>query len=527
VSEPPKSPGPPAPKATPKTGAPGVTSSGPPSNPTLPSISLPRPTASADALIGTVLADRYEIIRRIGEGGMGAVYEGRHVVLRRQVAVKVLLEKFLEKTELVARLLQEARLASAIGHENIVDVTDFGTTVDGRAFVVMEFLEGEALAALVMRDAPLAVERCLRIVRQVVSALGAAHGKGIVHRDVKPENVFLLRRGEQDVVKVVDFGVSKAVRSREDGAELLRLTRTGMVLGTPLYMSPEQARGNEDVDARADIWAVGVMMYECLTGEVPFRANNYLGVISQVLTQEIQPPSQLRPELGIPPAVEAVVMRAMAKDRDDRYQDMPALERDIDRLLAGDPNVGLREAPVSTPSLPRQRARWHLVIAAIVVVGIGLSLALVRTEEERRKIAATAPVTTPEPRAVTSPEPSAAAAAPAQPMPPPTSAGNESVAALVGDAGAHGEDGALAAVAVPVVDGGDVPAPAHASTRPGSLGGASARRRGSGSARAATAPASSRAGDRAEFSGGDGILPLDQVFRAESRPDAGRASPPR
>ena len=154
----------------------------------------------------------------------------------------------------------------------------------------MEFLEGEALAALVIRDAPLAVERCLRIARQVVSALGAAHGKGIVHRDVKPENIFLLRRGEQDFVKVVDFGVSKAVRSREDGAELLRLTRTGMVLGTPLYMSPEQARGNEDVDARADIWAVGVMLYECLTGEVPFRANNYLGVISQVLTQEIQPP---------------------------------------------------------------------------------------------------------------------------------------------------------------------------------------------------------------------------------------------
>ena len=221
---------------------------------------------------------------------MGAVYEGRHTVLGRAVAVKVLLEKFHDKTELVARLLQEARLASAIGHENIVDVTDFGTTADGRAFVVMEFLEGESLAQVVMRDAPLAVDRCLRIARQVASALGAAHGKGIVHRDVKPENVFLLRRGEQDFVKVVDFGVSKAVKSRDDGADLMRLTRTGMVLGTPLYMSPEQARGGEDVDARADIWAMGVMLYECLTGEVPFRANNYLAVISQVLTQDVQPP---------------------------------------------------------------------------------------------------------------------------------------------------------------------------------------------------------------------------------------------
>ena len=202
---------------------------------------------------------------------------------------------------------------------------------------------------------PLAVERCLRIARQVVSALVAAHDKGIVHRDIKPENVFLLRRGEQDFVKVVDFGVSKAVRSRDDGAELLRLTRTGMVLGTPLYMSPEQARGGDDVDVRADVWAVGVMLYECLTGEVPFRANNYLGVISQVLTQEVQPPSQLRPELGIPPAVEAVVMRAMEKDRERRYQQMADLERDLDRLLAGDPNVGHRgDRP---GAVPRARAR--------------------------------------------------------------------------------------------------------------------------------------------------------------------------
>src|SRR6187200_2977384 len=177
----------------------------------------PAPASSAppelrvDPLVGTVLAERYEIVRRIGEGGMGAVYEARHTVIGKRVAVKVLLEKFLEKPELVARLLQEARLASSIGHENIVDVTDFGTTSDGRAFVVMEFLEGESLAQLVIRDAPLPVERSLRIARQIASALGAAHDKGIVHRDVKPENVYLVRRGDADYVKVVDFGVSKAV----------------------------------------------------------------------------------------------------------------------------------------------------------------------------------------------------------------------------------------------------------------------------------------------------------------------------
>jgi serine/threonine-protein kinase len=226
----------------------------------------PVPELRTDPLVGSVLADRYEILRRIGEGGMGAVYEARHTVIGKRVAVKVLLEKFLEKPELVARLLQEARLASSIGHENIVDVTDFGTTADGRGFVVMEFLEGESLAQLVIRDAPLPVERSLRIARQVASALGAAHDKGIVHRDVKPENVYLVRRADADYVKVVDFGVSKAVHTREEGPEWQRLTRTGMVLGTPLYMSPEQARGGEDIDARADIWAVGVLLYECLTG---------------------------------------------------------------------------------------------------------------------------------------------------------------------------------------------------------------------------------------------------------------------
>ena len=350
----------------------------------------PTPLADFDPLVGATVADRYRIVRRIGEGGMGAVYEGQHTVLGRPVAVKVLLEKFHEKTELVARLLQEARLASAIGHENIIDVTDFGTTTDGRAFVVMEFLEGESLAQVVMRDAPLPVERCLRIARQVASALSAAHQKGIVHRDIKPENVFLLRRGEQDFVKVVDFGISKAVKSREDGADLLRLTRTGMVLGTPLYMSPEQARGGDDVDARVDIWAIGVMLYECLTGEVPFRANNYLGVISQVLTQDVLPPSKLRPELGIPAAVEAVVMRAMEKDRTRRYQDMADLERDLGRLLAGDPNVGMVEATSPEIPVPPVRARWHLGIAAVTIVGVGLALTLARTEREARRTRAAA-----------------------------------------------------------------------------------------------------------------------------------------
>ncbi len=358
--------------------------------PTLRSPVVARPPTPKpfDPLVGATLVGRYQILRRIGEGGMSAVYEARHTVLHKPVAVKVLLEKFLERTELVARLLQEARLASAIGHEHIIDVMDFGTTSDGRSFVVMELLEGESLAQMIAREAPLPIERCLYLTRQIVSALGAAHDKGIVHRDVKPENVFILRRGEQDFVKVMDFGISKAVQSREEGVEMVRLTRTGMVLGTPLYMSPEQARGEEDVDVRADVWAVGVVMYECLTGEVPFRAKNYLAVISQVLNEDVEMPSQLRPELAIPVSVEAVVMRAMAKDRTTRYQRMSDLERDLDRLVAGDPNVGFAGSDpavaIASP-LRGTGARWPLGLSALAVVAIGLFLGLASPRPERPK----------------------------------------------------------------------------------------------------------------------------------------------
>ncbi len=373
-----------------------------------------------DSLIGTVLAGRYEVLRRIGEGGMGAVYEAKHALIGKRVAVKVLLEKFHAKSDFVARLLQEARLASSIGHENIVDVTDFGTTEDGRSFVVMEFLDGESLAELERREAPLPIERSLRIARQAASALEAAHAKGIFHRDVKPENLYLIRRGDADFVKVVDFGISKAVKpGGDEGAEAYRLTHTGLLLGTPLYMSPEQARGDEDLDHRADIWALGVLLYECLTGEVPFRANNYLQIISQVLTAEPASPSRLRPELGIPDAVDAVVMRAMEKDRERRYQTMAELEQDLERLLAGDQNVGLpRLVHGAVTALRSGPKRWPLVLAATVVLAIGVSAAL-RRPAVAVGPAPVAPVTVPPaavaPASPVSSPPGSAAASPAPP----------------------------------------------------------------------------------------------------------------
>ncbi|HWM84821.1 MAG TPA: serine/threonine-protein kinase [Kofleriaceae bacterium] len=282
-----------------------------------------------DSLVGTVLEHRYEIIRKIGQGGMGAVYEATHKLIGKRMAVKVLLDKYAQKDPIVARLEQEARLASQIGHTNIIDITDIGQTEDGRTFVVMEFLEGESLGALIARSGRLDTRRAIGIARQVASALSAAHEKEIVHRDIKPENIFLLRRGEDDFVKVVDFGISKSIRP-ESGDESPRLTQTGMVLGTPLYMSPEQARGDEQLDHRIDVYALGVILYEMVTAEVPFRGTNYLNILSQVLSEEATPPSQLNPEVSAD--LEAVILKTMEKDRDERYQTMDEMAADLTAL---------------------------------------------------------------------------------------------------------------------------------------------------------------------------------------------------
>src|SRR4051812_6224607 len=282
-------------------------------------------------LTGITLSGRYLVTRKVGQGGMGAVYEATHTLIGKRVAVKVLLEKYARREAIVQRLEQEARLASSCQNEHIIDITDFGTTDDGRTFVVMEFLEGESLAEKLLRETRLPEQRILRILAQTASALAAAHAKGIVHRDIKPENLFILRRKDQDFVKVVDFGISKSLRASDEAEEQPRLTQTGMVLGTPLYMSPEQARGDDELDARVDVYALGVIMYEGATGRVPFTGNNYLSVISQVLNEDPAPPRELRPDLS--EELEAIILRAMEKDRRERYSSASELLGDLTALL--------------------------------------------------------------------------------------------------------------------------------------------------------------------------------------------------
>ncbi len=296
------------------------------------------PLSPSAGLIGLILGERYRLLSRIGEGGMGTVFLAEHVTLGKQVAVKVLRAEYSRDDELVRRFEHEARAASRIGHENVVDVVDFGRTPGGSLFFVMEALEGESLARLIHREGALPVDRALRILAQICQALGAAHACGVVHRDLKPENVILVRRDDgADLVKVLDFGISKTHGVPEGG----RITRAGSIIGTPEYMSPEQAMGGP-VDHRCDVYAFGVLAYEMLTGTLPFQGDSPLATLLKHQGEPPMPPSRLRPDL--PAEAEAMVLRARVKRPEGRQQDMAEVSADLCRALAA---VGL--APMMTP----------------------------------------------------------------------------------------------------------------------------------------------------------------------------------
>jgi serine/threonine protein kinase len=280
-----------------------------------------------ERLVGQTLDGRYLIERKIGEGGMGVVYAARHLVIERPLAVKVLKREVARDQSTIKRFVQEAKAASRIGHPHIVDVTDFGTTPDGLTYSVMEYVDGSTLSSVIKLSAPLALERILPIAAQIAQALDAAHQKGIVHRDLKPENIFLINRdGRRDFVKIVDFGIAKVTPIDSNApSEGPRLTRAGAVFGTPEYMAPEQAAGRSDTDGRVDVYALGTIMYEMLTGRVPHKSESMVRTLAMQMLDPIEPPSRVRPDVPIAPEVEAVVMRALAKKREQRYQTMSEL----------------------------------------------------------------------------------------------------------------------------------------------------------------------------------------------------------
>ncbi|HYD39692.1 MAG TPA: serine/threonine-protein kinase [Anaeromyxobacter sp.] len=417
-----------------------------------------------DPFIGTTVKDTYHVEARIGGGGMGDVYLARHVTLDVPVALKILKRSLLADKALVQRFQREARAASRLRHPNIVQVTDFGQLPDGTLFMAMEHVEGKDLSRVIAEESPVPERRAVHLGAQILSALAEAHAHGILHRDLKPGNVMIeARRHERDVVKVLDFGIAKLQEAEAPGATL---TQTGVVCGTPGYMSPEQWNA-APLDPRSDLYAVGVILYELLTGRRPLDGQTPLEMVRKLLTEAVPPPGALRPG-QISPALEALVMRALSTVRENRPE---SADRMREELLAC-PLVGLpgrfEPAPAAAPRTmllpnveraaeppapPRpaapalRRARPRLSRAAIaggaaalVLAGLAVSLSLVVNEPDapaeeparpeltlrtpgapERPPAEPASPPAPDPAAAPSP-PTALAPAAATPSPPPTGA---------------------------------------------------------------------------------------------------------
>ncbi|MFO8074132.1 MAG: serine/threonine-protein kinase [Polyangia bacterium] len=343
--------------------------------------------------VGTVLDGKYDLTRLLGEGGMGAVFEATHTLIGRRLAVKFLHPQFATSEEVIERFHREAQAAARIGHENIIDVTDMGMADDGAPYIVMEFLEGTDVRGLIEEGGAVPVKRAAHIMVQALSALQAAHEAGIIHRDLKPDNIFLTQKSTNpDYVKLLDFGISKFRALESD--DVKGLTQTGTVLGTPHYMSPEQARGDQDISARSDIYAMGVILYQMLTGQLPFDAANYNALLIKILTEEPVPPEELAPDL--PEDVVAVVKRAMARDPADRFEDAAEFRRHLLPFAPGMSDLGtelsaasrteIRKALYSTATpfemsqsgigKSRRRLPWIVGGAAAAVVGVVAAIVL-------------------------------------------------------------------------------------------------------------------------------------------------------
>jgi eukaryotic-like serine/threonine-protein kinase len=376
---------------------------GPASSPRNGSASGSRAVAKAvsssrvQALIGTTLDGRYTVESVLGEGGMGVVYLGRHTLIDKPVAIKALRSDLVEDVESTARFINEAQSASKIGSDHIIDISDFGMLPGGGAYFVMEYLKGRGLSDLITKHTKLPVARMLRIAKQVAEGLGAAHRAGIVHRDLKPDNVMLIERGgDPDFVKILDFGIAKVGSNAAS-----RLTRAGTVFGTPQYMSPEQAAGL-NVDHRADIYSLGIIMYEMLKGEPPFMDPNVMNILSHQMFRSPPPLRDASNGDEIPEPLEAIVRKCLAKKTDARYATMDELVADIRVFEAGsDPSAAIElaknrnlfsDAPPSFPTGPktmlttsrtlpriakRKYAAWGLgaglLIAAVGVAGFAFS----------------------------------------------------------------------------------------------------------------------------------------------------------
>jgi serine/threonine-protein kinase len=386
------------------------------------------PVARLDPYVGKTIDGRYLVERVIGEGGMGVVYAGRHKVIDKRVAIKVLRGEMATDQDLNERFLQEARAASAIGNPHIIDISDFGQLADGSTYFVMEMLDGKSLSTLVAEArGPMPVPRIYGIAKQIAQGLAAAHAANIIHRDLKPDNVMVISRGsEKHFVKVLDFGIAKV------GGGASKVTRAGSVFGTPHYMSPEQAAGAV-VDHRTDIYALGVILYEMASGKVPFDADNFMGILTQHMYKAPVPIRALVPEIDVPAGLDAVVLKCLTKKPEGRYASMDDLLSDLEKLEAGllpnavhemmarsggfnVPADYFRQAgmPAPVPASPVEpKKRWPLyAVMGAVATAVGVAGVIVLAKSSSGKaetLALPAPVPVP-----------TSAVAPVAPVPSPT-----------------------------------------------------------------------------------------------------------
>ncbi len=298
------------------------------------------PPPSVDPYLGCTIDNRYKVEALLGEGGMGMVYLCRHKIIHKPVALKILRADLARDQEVTERFLMEARAASSIGSEHIIDISDFGQLPDGSAYMVMEFLEGQPLSAFVEPMVGMPLAQLLHIASQLCVGLSAAHAAGIVHRDLKPDNIYLIHRGEDPhFVKILDFGIAKVSTAATD-----KLTQAGSVFGTPHYMSPEQAAGTA-VDHRGDVYSIGVILYEMASGQVPFDADNFMGILTQHMYRA--PPSlralEGRSTERVPAGLEAIILKCLSKKPEQRYQDCSELRQDLERLRIGQIPLAVEE----------------------------------------------------------------------------------------------------------------------------------------------------------------------------------------
>ncbi|HEX7048899.1 MAG TPA: serine/threonine-protein kinase [Longimicrobiales bacterium] len=336
---------------------------------------------AASGLVGTVLAGRYRIVRKLGEGAMGAVYLGEHLKIGRMDAIKVLRAAMSADPEAAARFLRGARNVSAIRHPNVCTIYDFSDTADGLQFLAMEYVAGETLKELLEREGVLLLERAVEVARQTASALQAAHDAGIVHRDLKPANIMVARgRGGADVVKVVDFDIAKGSREGA-GAEV---TRLGFVVGTPEYMSPEQLMG-EALDGRSDVYSLALVLFRMLTGALPFRAEAKQDLAILRLTERPLRLDEVLPGAAFPEALQRALDRALERRPSDRQPDAETFGREIAAAIASaaapetlaptrvaaQPGIAAPAAAGTPAGSTGSRMRW--ITAAAVVVGLGIA----------------------------------------------------------------------------------------------------------------------------------------------------------